>query len=136
MLRTIIPIAALAMLAGCGASQPYEMSERNAAQLKEALAGKVAGEPQDCLPMRRHLGSHAIDSKHILFKQGTTTWLNQPEFRCPLLGGAGYAIVVEPFAGGRLCKGDLARVIDTGTGQMLSSCQLGQFVPYREASAE
>lgn len=131
-LAPLAPIVATGLLAACAQPQPYEMTERDASRLQEALAGKTAGAPKDCLPLTSARNPEIIDGGHILYKQGRTTWLNTPEMRCPLVGGSGYVLVLEPFGGSRICDGDIAKVLDTSTGAIVGACSLGKFVPYTE----
>ncbi|MBW0144104.1 hypothetical protein [Sphingomicrobium clamense] len=133
MYRQIASIALVAALAGCSAAQPYEMTERNSAKLQAALADKVAGEPEKCLRLDQTRNSQVIDEKHILFKQGSTTYLNQPRMRCPMIDNVGYALLIDPPVGSSICSGDIVKVFDTGTGQTVSGCSLGEFIPYRTA---
>lgn len=133
MTRTLSALALVAALSACAPNQPYEMSERDAARLQEALADKVAGEPVRCIDSDMMRNPQVIDEQHILFKEGRTTWVNQPKMRCPLIDGSGRVLVVEPTVGTRICEGDLAKVMDTSTGQILTACSFGPFTPYRTA---
>lgn len=133
----IIPVLALVnVLAACAPAQPYEMSQRDKASLQEALADRTAGEPERCLPLDSTRNTQVIDEKHILFKQGRTTWLNQPEIRCPLLDNVGTIMVLEPRGGSYICSGDVAKIMDTSTGGIIGMCALGDFTPYRTAAGD
>lgn len=130
----LAPAFALAgILAACAPTQPYEMSERDSAKLQEALADRTAGEAERCLPLASTRNPQVIDEKHILFKQGRTTWLNQTNMRCPLLDNIGYVMVLEPTVGTQICRGDVAKIMDSATGGIMGACALGDFVPYRTA---
>ena len=136
MIRTALILVTAGTLGACAANQPYEMSEKDAAELKEALADRVAGEPESCLSLQTTRNSQIVDGQHILFKQGRTTWLNQPQMQCPLLGRVGYAMVLEPTVGTHVCRGDVIKVMDTSTRSIIAACSFGEFVPYRLAERE
>ena len=132
-----LPLVALAgLLTACAAERPYEMSERDTATLQTALADRTAGEAERCLPLDSTRNTQVVDEKHILFKQGRTVWLNQPNMRCPLLDSVGYVMVLEPTVGSQVCRGDVAKIMDTATGAIVGACALGDFVPYRAAAKD
>ena len=133
MTRLAPALALAGVLAACAPAQPYEMSERDSAKLQEALADRTAGEAERCLPLASTRNPQVIDEKHILFKQGRTTWLNQTNMRCPLLDNIGYVMVLEPTVGTQICRGDVAKIMDSSTGGIMGACALGDFVPYRTA---
>lgn len=129
----MIPIA-LAVLGGC-ATGPDQISRSEADQktYDKALAGKMAGEADNCLPNYRTRDMTVIDEGTILFHDGRTTWVNHTRGRCSGLGRSGYAMVTKTF-GSQLCRGDIASVTDTTSGMMIGSCSMGDFVPYRPAT--
>lgn len=131
--KSAATLALAAFLAGCAADQPYAMTERDATRLAEALGDKVAGEPRDCLNVDQLRNPQVIDEKHIVFRQGRTTWLNQPRMRCPMIDRVGRVLVLEPTVGTQICDGDIAKVLDTSTGTIMAACSFGEFVPYRSA---
>lgn len=136
MSRTLPAFALIGVLAACAPAQPYQMSDRDSQTLQRALADRTAGEPERCLPLASTRNSQVVDEKHILFKQGRTTWLNQPNMRCPLLDNVGYVMVLEPTVGTQICSGDVAKILDTSTGGIMGACALGDFVPYRTADKD
>jgi len=101
------------------------------ARLAEALSGKTAGPPQDCVS-ERDLGGHQFYGRSaILFTASASAvlYVNRPGAGCPDLG-PGRALRLR-ITGARLCRGDVVAVIDPVTGVELGACSLGRFTPYR-----
>lgn len=130
-MRFIMLATAAAGLCACAtASQPPERSAQAQASYERMLAGKTAGDPIRCLPSYRSNDMTAIDDGTILFRDGSTVYVNQPIGQCSRLGNGGATLVTRTF-GGQLCRGDLAQVVDLSSGMMLGSCAIGDFTPYR-----
>ena len=127
--------AAATTLAACETvdSQPTQRSARAQQNFDKALAGKVAGKPESCLPLYRSNDMTVIDDDTILYRDGRTTYVNQPLGGCNNLGNGSYALVTRS-TGSQLCRGDIAEVRDMTAGITVGSCALGDFVPYRPAS--
>jgi hypothetical protein len=126
----MIPIAVAALGACETAPEPASRSASSQISYDRALASKVAGEAQKCLPTFRSNDMTVIDDQTILFHEGRTTWVNTTLGRCSNLGRSGYALVTRNV-GPQLCRGDIATVTDTMSGMTVGSCALGDFVPYR-----
>lgn len=128
----LIPAIALAggyaALATAGAQGP---SERDAARTAELMAGRTAGEPVSCVNMRDLGSSRSIGDGDILFEGPgrRIVYVNRPVGGCPDLG-PGRTLVTRTTST-RLCRGDIAQVVDPVTGTTYGGCGLGDFVPYR-----
>ena len=59
------------------------------------IAGKVAGQPEKCLPLQRSNDMVVIDDDTILFRDGRTTYVNHPLGSCSMLGRGSYALVTR-----------------------------------------
>jgi len=129
-LSFLIPAAALA--ACSTAPQPSQYNARSEAKLQQLLAGKVAGKAQDCLPNYRTEDMVRIDDDTVLFREGSRRiYRNELNGSCHGLGSDNYALVTKNFgSNGRLCRGDIARVVDLTNGIPVGSCSLGDFIPY------
>jgi len=137
--RSLIAAIAMApLLASCVAQPiPPERLAQTEARLAKALAGKVAGKPVSCLPHFRANDMDVIDDDTILFRNGSTIYLQNTRGGCYPYGGniGGYALVTKGVGGGSgLCEGDIARVIHTSTGFFAGSCSFNAFIPYRSAA--
>ena len=131
----IAAAAAATTLAACETvdSQPTQRSARAQQNFDKALAGKVAGKPESCLPLYRSNDMTVSDDDTIVYRDGRTTYVNQPLGGCNNLGNGSYALVTRS-TGSQLCRGDIAKVRDMTAGITVGSCALGDFVPYRPAS--
>lgn len=135
-MRRIALFALFAALAACSANPVTQPRTAKAeTKLREALAGKVAGAAESCLPPGGTNDMTIIDDNTILFSRGTGSlvYRNDPPGGCSPLGSGFYALVTSTSQSS-LCRGDIARVVDTSTGMTVGSCSLGDFVPYRAAA--
>lgn len=106
-------------------------SEAAQRELARYLDGKVAGQPQSCLPSFRSQDMVVIDERTILFRDGANrVWRNEVVGPCNSLGRPGTAIVTRQVASNSLCRGEIAQIIDTSGGFTVGSCSFGDFVPY------
>jgi hypothetical protein len=130
-------LVAVAVLAGC--STPAEQAQnqaryeaRSEAKLQQYLAGKVQGKAQECLTSFRSQDMIRIDDDTVLFRDGGRRFYrNELNGSCNGLGNSHYAMVTRTVGGaGRLCRGDIARMVDVGSGTLVGSCVIGEFVPY------
>lgn len=100
------------------------------AQLAKELAGRVAGEPLDCIQMHRIRSSRIIDETAIIYDAGSTIYVNRPT-----AGHDGLkdwdVMVSEPF-NNRLCNTDTIRMFAIGSNMLTGIVFLGDFVPYRK----
>ena len=124
-MRALIPIAAAALIAGC--SRPVMPPGSGFA---EAVAGRVAGAPQICIPVTPAENLHAVDAQTIAYGFGRTIFINRLASPCPGLGETN-TIIVEANPGNRYCRGDRVRGLETGAIIPGPSCNLGDWVPYR-----
>lgn len=134
MRRRLAALAvAAAVVAGCAtyAERPAYRSAAKDREFREALAGKVAGRPVDCLPDHRGGNMQVIDDNTIIFRDGRTTYVQTPRGGCSPLGSGHYTLVTHSVGGQQgLCRGDIARVVDFSGGFTVGSCSLDSFVPF------
>lgn len=125
------------LLTSCAAT-PRERGEAAARQeivqrrLARELAGLTPGKPTDCLPPT---GPQSADSQGyggtIVFRvSDRLKYRNDAGPGCEAYGSRD-VILVTQTSYGRLCRGDIARLVDRNTGFTTGSCPLGDFVPYR-----
>ena len=131
-MRLISLILAAGFVSSCTAemagSEPRNLRAEN--ELRQALAGKVAGRPVDCLQARTSGDMQIIDDSTILFREGRRTYVQAPRGGCAPLGSGTYTLVTQSFGGTGLCRGDIARVVDLQSGFTVGSCSLNEFVPF------
>ena len=135
-MRSVVPLLLIAA-AGCTAAPPSEspmVQAKAQAKLNQLLAGKVAGEPQSCLPSYRANDMTVIDDYTILFKEGGTVYVQKPRGGCYGIGNGNYTLVTRIAGSNRLCSGQIGEIVDRVSGYGFGSCVFGDFVPYRKPS--
>lgn len=100
------------------------------AQLERALAGRVAGEPVNCINLRNATQTTVIDETAILYRIGSTIYVNRPRSGAESLDRHD-TMVNRLYGGSRLCSIDTVRMVDLRSGIMTGLVFLGEFVPYR-----
>jgi hypothetical protein len=119
------------LLASCAAPQPYRQSPQAQRDLAMLLGGKVAGAPISCLPSYNSNDMQVIDGRNVAFKLGgRTVYMMHLSAGCELLGGGGYALLTHQFGGMGMCRGDIARVVDTTSRFTVGSCSIEEIVPF------
>jgi hypothetical protein len=129
MMRLAAISVALA-LAGCAANGEMRASQAAEAErdLAQALEGRVAGPPQDCISSHGVNGPQVIDRNTILYNDGRRVYRNELAAECPSLSR--YDTIIIELHGSQICRNDLFRPLDPGTRIPGAYCRLGQFTPY------
>jgi len=127
---TLVIAAAVAVVPSASAREKLEPE----AQLAKLIGDRVAGQPQDCLPLSSIGSSQVIDKTAIVYKVGSTLWVNRPR------GGAESLddddILVTKLTGSQLCSIDTVELRDRTSHFYSGFVSLGEFVPYRRPKAE
>ena len=134
--RIPLVLASAAMMAGsCSTSPAQEVRTPKAAQrLTEAVEGRVAGPPVDCIPnYRTATQMQIIDDNTLVFHDGNTVYVQNPPGGCRGLGIGGYTLVTRQFGASQMCRGDINNLVDIRNGMIGGSCVFGPFIPYRKA---
>jgi hypothetical protein len=114
----------LAMALGSCAAPPPGVPGR-----ATELAGRVAGAPKDCLPIRttENLRVSDGDPTTLVYGSGKTIWANHLGPGCSF--GFNDIPVFEPTVGS-YCRGDIVRSFDRDSHIPGPSCVLGEFISY------
>jgi hypothetical protein len=126
-MRKLLPmlVGSLALVAGPAQAKPAD----HEAELARVVAGRVAGEPVDCIDMHRVRSSHIIPGTAIVYDAGGVVYVNRPR------GGAEsmdqWDIMVNRLYSSELCSIDTVQLIDQGSQMYSGTVFLGEFVPYR-----
>ena len=127
----ILAAAALAAIPATASARERLAPEE---QLAKLLEGRVAGEPQNCIPLSMARSSQVIDKTAIVYRVGSTLWDNPPE------GGASSLddddILVTKLSGSQLCSIDAVQLHDRSSHMYSGFVSLGKFVPYRRVKGE
>ena len=136
-MRLVSLLLAGGMLASCTtAPQPTARAADKDKELAQLLAGKVAQKPIGCLPHYQSGDMRVIDEDTIAFRDGSRrTFIAHMNGGCSNLGSGGSALVTHQFGTADLCRGDIARVVDTLNGFTVGSCSFGDFTPYVKPGA-
>jgi hypothetical protein len=119
------------LLAACSTTPPQvARSADDQQELAKALAGRVPGKPVDCLPSYRATDMTIIDDWTILFKDGSTIYLQSPRGGCPGIESHRNVLVTKLHGTTQLCSGDISHLVDPSTGIGGGACVFSQFVPY------
>lgn len=124
-------LSAAAILAACSTA-PAEPTRSPMAQkeLADALAGRVAGKPVNCIPTYRADDMQIIDDWTILFKDGSTIYVQNPRGGCPGIGSHRNVLISRPMPSSQLCSGDIQQLFDPTSGIGGGACVFSEFVPY------
>jgi hypothetical protein len=101
--------------------------------LDKLLAGRVAGEPRDCIPLTFVTSSQIIDKTAIVYRIGGTLWVNRPDGAETLDDDD---ILVTKLTTSQLCSIDTVQLRDRSSHMFSGFVGLNQFVPYRRAKAQ
>ena len=127
----ILTVGPAAVLAAC-TSAPAEQtrSPRQAKELADALAGRVAGPPQRCISNFPTTQVQVIDDWTILYDEGSTIYVQNPRGRCPGIGNGSRTLVARQVGTSQMCDGDINQAVDLQTGIGGAPCVFGPFIPY------
>jgi hypothetical protein len=131
-MRSICLLLIAAALGSCSTvPQPATRSPGAQRDFEAAIAGKVPGTPISCLPSYNASDMSVIDGRAVSFRAGgATTYIMHLSEGCSELGRGNTALLTRQFGSGRLCRGDIAQVIDTSSHMIVGSCVIGDIVPY------
>ena len=115
-------------LAACA---PANMARAPNDSLARELAGRVAGQPQNCISTWPNQGLRVIDSRTVATDRGPTLWINRLAAGCPALSP--YNTVIVEVRGSQYCRGDHVRGLEPGAIIPGPTCFLGDWVPYRRS---
>lgn len=108
-------------------------SEKSAHELARALHGRTAAQPVACIPNFRVQARRAvIDDGKILFREGSTLYLQRQSRECRGIDDGGYTLVSRHDGNQQLCSGDIQQLVELTTGIQAGSCTFGPFVPDRK----
>lgn len=131
MLKTLSTLATAALLTGCATTGTVAEIQEDP-KVTKALAGKVAGEPRDCLSL--------VDARSSSTYRGTILYrvnrklIYRNDMNGCLIGNDDRIPVIE-VRGSQICRGDIVRFADRTTGAQWGACSFGSFVPYRAGEA-
>lgn len=132
-MRSLWTIAGMLALTGCAATGGGDApgAAQASRELGEALAGRTAGAPQDCVQLNGLSGPRIIDDRTILYTSGRRIWRADLPDACPSLQP--FATVISEVRGGQMCRNDPFRTVAPGVTIPSGYCRFGSFTPYTKA---
>jgi hypothetical protein len=131
MRTAMMMVASGVLLAACtGSYEPRPLTEKQAAELDKALAGKVAGAPKSCINREPQTNLTVISNNVLLYRVS-----KKLIYKNELIGSCngltyGDTMIVRSF-GSQMCRGDFTTTANLQSGIQTGACALGDFVPYR-----
>lgn len=119
-------LAAATLLTGATAQAGERRSPEE--RLARMLEGREAGQPVNCLSHWNTRDMQVIDGTAIVFRAGSTLWVNRPENAEDLDDDD---VMVTRTFGSQLCDLDIVRTLDRSGLFPNGFINLGEFVPYR-----
>lgn len=125
-----------ALLAGCtppttSLDDAAPFTPKQLRLVERELGGKVAGEPQKCLPSSRNFDTIRVSDTMLIYRaSGKLAYRNDLRGSCPGLARDSDVMVVRQF-GSQSCVGDFFHLVDRSSGIRGPTCILGEFTPYR-----
>lgn len=113
--------AALALLTGASDSR----ADR---ELADAIRGRTAGTPVDCIRVDQMQSPQVIGDRAIVYRDGRRLWVNQLPDACPGLNWN--SIVVNEVFNSQICRGDLFKTLDRNSRIPGPACRYAAFTPY------
>lgn len=129
-MRKLLPLVAVSMLIGAAAQAKPADHE---AELARRLAGRVAGDPVQCIDLHRVHSSQIINDTAIIYDTGSVLYVNRPDTGADSLN-RNDTMVTRLFTT-QLCNVDTVQMVDRLSGTMTGIVFLGDFIPYRRVDA-
>jgi hypothetical protein len=132
IMRHVTPLLlGMALLAGAPA-YAHGRHANPEAQLAEELAGRVAGDPVDCIELHDIRATRIVDHIAIIYEtSGKRFYVNR------LRGGANaldkWDVLLTETHSSQLCSVDTVKLVDPSTHMQTGFVFLGKFEPYTKA---
>jgi hypothetical protein len=127
MRKILSSLIAGAMLAGTASA-----AVAPEVRLDKLLAGRVAGQPVDCINSRDIRSTQIIDRTAIVYQVGSKLYVNRPRAGASSLDRDDI-LVTRQFGTSQLCRIDTVRLVDRAAMFPTGFVALGEFVPYTRA---
>ena len=127
----LIAVGTAVLLASCSTAPVQETrSPKVARELASALVGRTAGPPVRCLPSFRTSQMQVVDDWTILYRDGRTTYVQNPRGGCRGIANGAYTMVIRHYGTSQQCDGDIVQLVDLRNNFNGGSCVFGPFTPY------
>ena len=126
-MRKLLPLLAGGLALVAAPTQARQADPET--ELARAIAGRVAGEPVDCIDIRRVQSSRIIPGIAIVYDSGGVIYVNRP--RAGAESMRSWDIQVNRLHSSQLCSIDTVELVAQGSRSFSGTVFLGEFVPYR-----
>lgn len=126
----VVAIGTLALASCSTAPSAPARSPRATKALADALEGRVAGPPQRCISNWPQVEVQVIDDWTILYREGSTVYVQNPRGGCPGLGAGARTLVTRQVGTSQMCDGDINQTVDLLSHTGGAACVFGPFIPY------
>jgi len=120
-------VTAAALMAGAAPLAAETRAEKAETRVAEMLEGRTAGEPRNCITALNSSDLRVLEHVGIVYERGDTIWLARASD--PRQLGISDVPIFDRF-GSQLCRTDVIRTVDRGSGFFTGSVFLEPFVPY------
>lgn len=126
-MRIAMPLMmAGALMLSAGVAQAKTDPE---ARLAKITAGRVAGEPVDCIQQHQISSTEIINRTAIVYRMNNgTIYVNRPASGATFLSKGD--ILVTDTRSSQLCDVDIVRLLDSSARMPSGTVGLGKFIPY------
>jgi len=125
-----VPAFVLGVALIAGASAPASQKDATPeARLAQALEGRVAGKPVNCIAQSRITRTRIFERTAILYEVGGTFFVNHPRVGAQSLRRDD-VLMTRRTTGGQLCRLDTVDLITRASRVRRGSVGLDHFVPY------
>jgi len=100
-------------------------------KLAKILEGRVAGEPERCLPMSATNDLKIVDKTALVYGRGKTVWVNRPSNADSLDDDD---ILVRRSHTAQVCSLDMVKLVERSSLMQVGTVGLTEFVPYRKVA--
>jgi len=100
-------------------------------KLAKMLEGRVAGEPERCLPFSASHDLKVIDRTALVYGRGKTIWVNRPTNADSLDDDD---VMVRRSHTAQVCSLDIVQTMDRSSHMYTGTVGLTEFVPYTKAN--
>lgn len=130
MKTVIISVLAAALTIGASPAIAQSQAERGEQRFNELTEGRVAGEPDNCIPVLNPLKLRVEENVGLVYERGDTLWIARAEN--PRQVSRNDVPIFQRF-NSQLCTNDIIRTVDRYNGFFTGVLRLQDFVPYTRA---
>jgi hypothetical protein len=131
-MRNLALLLAAGAALAVGSAADARTKQTGEEQLAKILAGRVAGQPVNCISVFDSRDQRVIDKTAIVYGSGRTIYVNRPTNARDLDDDD---VLVSRVFGSQVCSLDVVRLHDRSGGWYRGFVGLQQFVPYRRVAS-